>query len=59
VNRAAPVGVALSKAALWRLLGLLLERPRPGFLEEARTLARELDEGPWCAVPAARSRHAR
>ncbi|HWP66158.1 MAG TPA: molecular chaperone TorD family protein [Candidatus Limnocylindria bacterium] len=32
---------ALRSAADWRLLGLLLERPRPGWADEVRALARE------------------
>jgi hypothetical protein len=32
---------ALRAAADWRLLGLLLERPRPGWVEEVRALSRE------------------
>jgi hypothetical protein len=32
---------ALLMAADWRLLGLLLERPRPGWIEEVRALAAE------------------
>ena len=33
----------LAAAAEWRLLGLLLERPRPGWLEEIAALEREVD----------------
>lgn len=32
---------AMAGAARWRLLGLLLERPRPGWAREAEALARE------------------
>ena len=31
-------------AAAWRLLGLLSSRPRPGWLEEVRALAAEVDD---------------
>lgn len=34
----------LRTAALWRLLGLLLERPRPGWHDEVRALAGESDD---------------
>lgn len=33
---------ALSEAAEWRLVGLLFERPRPGWLEEIETLSKEV-----------------
>lgn len=36
--------IALRKAAEWRLLSLLLERPRPGWPEEIASLAREVDD---------------
>jgi hypothetical protein len=32
---------AMAKALDWRLIGLLLERPRPGWIEEAEALAAE------------------
>jgi hypothetical protein len=35
---------AVAKAAKWRLLGLLLERPRTGWHEEVARLAREVDD---------------
>jgi nitrate reductase assembly molybdenum cofactor insertion protein NarJ len=36
---------ALVAAAEWRLLGLLLERPRPGWADEVRALAAEVADG--------------
>ena len=36
---------AIADAAAWRLLSLLLERPRPGWREEIEALAREVGEG--------------
>lgn len=35
---------AIAEAAAWRLMGLLFERPRPGWHEEVRALAREVDD---------------
>jgi hypothetical protein len=35
---------AVAKAAQWRLLGLLLERPRAGWHDEVARLAREVDD---------------
>jgi nitrate reductase assembly molybdenum cofactor insertion protein NarJ len=35
---------SLSAAASWRLLAVLLERPRPGWCEEVETLACEVDD---------------
>ena len=39
---AASASEALAQAAEWRLIGLLLERPRSGWNEEIRSLAREV-----------------
>ena len=36
---------AIAEAAAWRLLGLLLARPRPGWREEIEVLAEELADG--------------
>lgn len=36
---------AMADALDWRLIGLLLERPRPGWLEEAEALAAETRDG--------------
>lgn len=45
----------LSEAAAWRLLGLLFERPRQGWLEEVESLGREIrDPEITAAVDAAR-----
>jgi len=41
----ADVGPELAAAAEWRLLGLLLSRPRPGWREELAALAREVPDG--------------
>lgn len=38
------MNAALAAAAEWRLLGLLFERPRAGWLEEIEPLAREVEE---------------
>lgn len=38
------VGPELAAAAEWRLLGLLLSRPRPGWREELEGLAREVPD---------------
>jgi len=38
------VGSELAAAAAWRLLGLLLSRPRPGWREELTELAREVPD---------------
>lgn len=38
------VSEALAAAVRWRLLGLLFERPRPGWLDEVRNLAREVTD---------------
>lgn len=35
---------AIAEAAEWRLIGLLFERPREGWREEIRALAREIDK---------------
>lgn len=40
----AAVEAAVGEAAAWRLLGLLLERPRAGWLEEVEAVAREVDD---------------
>ncbi len=39
------VGPELAAAAEWRLLALLLSRPRPGWSEELAALAREVPDG--------------
>ncbi|MDV2504318.1 MAG: molecular chaperone TorD family protein [bacterium] len=45
----------MAEAAAWRLMGLLMERPRPGWNEELDTLAREVvDPSLRAAVEAAR-----
>jgi nitrate reductase delta subunit len=44
---------ALAAAARWRLLGLLLERPRPGWRDEVARLAAEVREPSLLAVAAA------
>lgn len=36
--------IALRKAAEWRLISVLLERPRPGWHEEIASLAQEVDD---------------
>jgi hypothetical protein len=43
MNRDAAHGIA--EAARWRLLGLLLERPRPGWHEEVAALGAEVRDG--------------
>ncbi len=49
------VNELMSEAAAWRLMGLLMERPRPGWNEELDTLAREVvDPSLRAAVEAAR-----
>lgn len=48
---------ALRKAAEWRLLSLLLERPRPGWQEEIASLAQEVDDT-WLHEAAVLSRTA-
>jgi len=48
---------ALSDAAAWRLAGLLLERPRPGWHGEVKALSREVKD-PALQVAAAASREA-
>lgn len=48
---------ALAEAARWRLMGLLLERPRPGWHEEVEALAREV-ESPELRSAAEASRRA-
>jgi hypothetical protein len=40
----ARVSEGIARAARWRLLGLLLERPRPGWREELARLAAEIDD---------------
>lgn len=46
---------AIAEAAEWRLLGLLLQRPRPGWREQVEALAREVaDERLAAAAAAAR-----
>ncbi len=45
----------MAEAAAWRLMGLLMERPRPGWNEELDTLAREVvDPSLRAAVEAAK-----
>lgn len=44
VSKSTTCEVALHHAAAWRLIGLLLERPRAGWVEEVRALAAELDD---------------
>ncbi len=45
----------ITTAAEWRLISLLLQRPRPGWLQEVNALAREVrDERMRAAVAAAR-----
>jgi hypothetical protein len=41
---AAECGAALAAAAAWRLLGVLFERPRPGWHAEVEALAREVTD---------------
>jgi TorA maturation chaperone TorD len=49
------VRALMAEAAAWRLMGLLLERPRPGWHEELETLAPEVaDPSVRAAVDAAR-----
>jgi nitrate reductase assembly molybdenum cofactor insertion protein NarJ len=43
----------IAEAAQWRLIGLLLERPRPGWHEEVARLGRELQEPQLRAAVAA------
>jgi len=46
-------GAAITAAAEWRLLGLLLERPRPGWHEEIAALAGEVADPAFRAAAAA------
>jgi len=39
-----PVRAALEDAAAWRLIGLLFERPRSGWIDEMAALAREVED---------------
>jgi len=43
---------ALAEAAEWRLLGLLFERPRPGWREAVEALSREVGDGDLRAAAA-------
>lgn len=43
----------ITTAAEWRLISLLLQRPRPGWLEEVGALAREVRDERLCAAAAA------
>lgn len=50
------VSDGIARAARWRLLGLLLERPRQGWGEELARLSAEIDDPPLrAAVAAARA----
>ena len=42
MSRQKPDMSLIAEAAEWRLIGLLLERPRPGWHEEVATLSREV-----------------
>jgi hypothetical protein len=44
MTRPTTIADALGEAARWRLAALLLERPRAGWLDELRALAREVDD---------------
>jgi hypothetical protein len=51
----AGTSLSLRDAAAWRLLGLLMERPRSGWIDEVEALAREADgDGERSAARAAR-----
>jgi hypothetical protein len=50
MKRVSAVADGFAEAARWRLLGLLLERPRPGWHEEVARLAFEIDDPALCAV---------
>lgn len=52
-ENASRVADGIARAARWRLLGLLLERPRPGWSAEIERLAAEIDDPPLRAVVAA------
>ena len=44
MTRTTMIPDAIAEAARWRLAGLLLERPRAGWLDEVRALADEVDD---------------
>ncbi len=52
-------GAALAAATQWRLLALLLSRPRPGWREEVEALAREVGADEALRAAASSSRDAR